>query len=348
MVDNVSMIVMFLVGCVGSAYAAYRVSIHVIVPRQLRKLQEQEKSEAHAAALKQLVNTVEPVLAPISKSLNEVSDLIEESVIDLIVRFQEIADRATAEAQATAQRFESTAGKTDQEASSAELLEETDQVLAEFAENVKASSQLGIDVALVVGKVEVSTNAIPPLLGEIEFIADQTRLLALNAAIEAARAGEHGRGFAVVAEEVTKLATRSQIAATNISAVVADVSGSTSKAMETLEGFTSIDVSKIILTKERFGEVTAMIKEQNDRLQEGVFQATTSAKQQASNVTDIAMSMQFQDITRQRLEKVIAKISDLQAQVAEWKQGPRSNPEPDNALIEESVQEIAKREFVGA
>ncbi len=315
---------------------------------QLQNLQEQMKSEARAEALKDIAMAVDPALSPISTSLNEVSDLIEESVIDLIVRFQGIADSAMAEAQTTAQRFESTAGEADQEQSSAGLLEETDQVLAEFAENVKASSQLGMEVAMVVGDVENSTNAIPPLLEEIEFIADQTRLLALNAAIEAARAGEYGRGFAVVAEEVAKLASRSQVAATNINKVVAEVNASTSKAIETLAGFSSIDASKIISTKERIGEITTLIKEQNDRLQEGVVQATTSAKQQASNVTDIAMSMQFQDITRQRLEKVIKKISDLQAQVSEWEQGSQCGAETDEAMTQEQSQEVTNTEVVGA
>ena len=55
-----------------------------------------------------------------------------------------------------------------------------------------------------------------------------------------------------------------------------------------------------------------MIDEKNSRLQEGVVQATAGAQRHANDVTGIVMSMQFQDISQQRLEKAIQILHQLQ------------------------------------
>jgi len=46
--------------------------------------------------------------------------------------------------------------------------------------------------------------------------------------------------------------------------------------------------------------------------------ATSSAQKHANQVTDIVMSMQFQDISRQRLEKAIRELSGLREEVQAW------------------------------
>ncbi len=262
---------------------------------------------------------VEPIVDHVVSQIQEVANLVEDAVLELIVRFQEITDMAIQDAHSTASQLQScpTPGETAESDDS--LLEETNSIIGTFAQSVTESSQLGMNVALVVDDMECSTKRISPLLEEIEFIADQTRLLALNAAIEAARAKEHGRGFAVVAEEVAKLANRSGVAAANIKSVVSEVTQSTEKAMNSLQGFASIDLSGAIKTQERVKEITSLIEAKSSKLEEGVLHATSTAQKHANQVTDIVMSMQFQDISRQRLEKAVRELASLSEKAQTWK-----------------------------
>ncbi len=284
-------------------------------PKRCAEVAGRTERSTRQAIQGEILSGTTPTLDSLAGDLKEIMEFTEQAVLELIVQFQQITDQAVAEAKTTADRFQEGITSDENNVHEACMIDETNHMLTEFSEKVKETSNLGMQVAMVVEEVESSTGSIPPLLEEIEFIADQTRLLALNAAIEAARAGEHGRGFAVVAEEVTKLATRSQAASTNIREVVGTVNASTNKALVSLEGFSTLNLEGVMAAKDRIADMARLTKDKNARLQEGVIQATEGATRHANNVTDIVMSMQFQDITRQRLEKALAMIQRLHVQL---------------------------------
>jgi methyl-accepting chemotaxis protein len=122
-----------------------------------------------------------PIIEHTAQQLKEVADLVEEAVLDLIVRFQDISDSAIVDSKRTAEQF----GEGDQGGETS-LIEDTNSMMETFVQSVVKSSKLNLEVTSVVEEVEASTLSIVPLLQEIEYIADQTKLLALNAAIEAA------------------------------------------------------------------------------------------------------------------------------------------------------------------
>ena len=284
-------------------------------PQRLQQVIRDVEQRVQQETLQHNAETVQPVVDQVVPQIQDVVNIVEEAVLELIVRFQEIAQGAIQEANATASQFQSSSADGRSSENDESLLTETNNIITTFAESVVESSRLGMDVAMVVEEVEDSTQRIIPLLEEIEFIADQTRLLAFNAAIEAARAKEAGRGFGVVADEVAKLANRSRVAAANIQDVVQAVNSSTERAITSLQGFASIDLSSALKTRDRVGEITKILEANSSKLEAGVLHATASAHKHANQVTDIVMTMQFQDISRQRLEKIVRSLIGLREEV---------------------------------
>ncbi|MBO1002858.1 methyl-accepting chemotaxis protein [Pseudogracilibacillus auburnensis] len=86
-----------------------------------------------------------------------------------------------------------------------------------------------------VRELEEKSTSVHEIVGLISHIANEINLLALNATIEAARAGEHGKGFSVVASEVKKLANQTNVATTNIQAILEDITTSTRTSAHAME-----------------------------------------------------------------------------------------------------------------
>jgi methyl-accepting chemotaxis protein len=158
-----------------------------------------------------------------------------------------------------------------------------------------------------------NANSMIKLVDLIKEISDQTNLLALNAAIEAARAGEEGKSFAVVADKVRELSTQSEQAANQVGKAITGMA----KQIETQ--FSNKLISQ---TNENEKELLTALESQLTRLGSGyekldefkqiiLNQVDRNSRQVAEKVMELLTNIQFQDITRQQIERVIRCLSDL-------------------------------------
>lgn len=271
-----------------------------VARQETTRLADQAPPEAAICA------TLTPLAPILTGQLRSVIAQTEQAIMQLGQRFQDIAARAKQQAAESAALF------SNDDVSEGDLVAQMSEMFGLFVNDVMHSATIAMSVSTTMDKMDSSSRSISGMLGEITFIADQTRLLALNAAIEAARAGEHGRGFAVVADEVTKLANRSSQAAIGIRKLVADVQAQSAQAMTEIQALASVDLTKTLESKDKLDGMTKALTDKNEALRSNVGETQANAERIGQDIAAIIMSLQFQDSVRQQIEHVIEPLEALQ------------------------------------
>jgi len=177
-------------------------------------------------------------------------------------------------------------------------------LISKFVEELPCMIRADVEIIQVAAIEEL--QGLWSFVNVIKDICKQTNLLALNAAIEAARAGNAGRGFAVVADEVLKLSERSATAAVMIEKGVFDAQQTMKKGL----ALTPIDrqiaeagaiVSSIRKLQENYENIRQYYR--------NLFSVVTDHHNTlAREIVEIMGQIQYQDVARQRLERVAATV----------------------------------------
>ncbi|WP_434937658.1 methyl-accepting chemotaxis protein [Shewanella sp. HL-SH8] len=160
------------------------------------------------------------------------------------------------------------------------------------------------------------TDELKKMATEVDAIAGQTNLLALNAAIEAARAGEAGRGFAVVADEVRKLSSLSSATGRNMTEKVNVINGAVNGAFAVAEKATNDDDGIMERAEKSIKEVLASFTITVEELADSKQTMQQEGQKIQQEISEMLVSLQFQDRTSQILTQVNNSIDELTVTMA--------------------------------
>ncbi|MBK5971230.1 MULTISPECIES: methyl-accepting chemotaxis protein [Thiorhodovibrio] len=215
-----------------------------------------------------------------------------------------------------------------------DFLKENSILLTENVERLINMGKNSVEVAHQVDDLSTQMDGIFTLLDSANSIARQTNLLALNAAIEAARAGEAGRGFAVVAQEIRKLSQDSAQFNDEIRDQVQQSQRIFTATREIVGRMASQDMSTSINAKGTMDEMSEKVQAMNAMVASGIDEIGNVVDRLRENVNTALRLLQFEDITRQVLERADKRIDFLERFAAELNQLPLAQNDESGEEVE--------------
>ncbi len=239
--------------------------------------------------------------------LGETVTETESAALKIGDGFMKIVERARRQTVMASEVFTQFAGGSG----SSSLIDSSKMSLAEVTRSLEDLNCLIREVLTDLGVFISEAQNIKSITAEIEYISDRTNLIALNAAIEAARAGEHGRGFAVVAEEIKKLSERTNKAVVGIQKIILKVESDMHVIYSKVEGKIGESSLKAQTAEEVVGSTLRDLDEAVRQAGSKLGALSSESVTLTRDIGGIMVSMQFQDITRQRIEHVTGPLLTL-------------------------------------
>ncbi|MRV72799.1 hypothetical protein GJ700_13890 [Duganella sp. FT92W] len=232
----------------------------------------------------------------------------EQAVESLAARFAQLVERIES---AVAASHQSTGEDGDADGSVLALLSSSQDDLHSVVEAMRTAALEKEAMLAEIHALEGLTVQLKDMADDVGRIAAQTNLLSLNASIEAARAGQAGRGFAVVAGEVRTLSQRSADTGRQIGATVATVNKVIAATLAVSRQYARQDAEVAAHAEQTIHAVLERFRGNAGGLSDATQLLRTESNLIRDDISDILVSLQFQDRSSQILAQVSADIGKL-------------------------------------
>lgn len=298
----------------GMAVLAVAAGCGWLGTRRYRAVIQRCRSEARPNTVAQdregeLAVICREVLPIWSRQVETARSQTEDAIVSLAGRFSGIADKL----QAAVAASQSAAGDLSGggKGSVVAALSASNSDLTSVIHSLEAALQSRAAMIQEVRRMTAYTDELKRMAAQVGEIASQTNLLALNAAIEAAHAGDAGRGFTVVADEVRKLSNHSCAAAKGMTEKVETINAAIGSLCRVAEKSAAEDSCMVTASENAIEGVLARFKEITARLAESAELLQRESTGIGGEISDVLVSLQFQDRTSQILTHLRDSVDEL-------------------------------------
>ncbi|HMA66048.1 MAG: methyl-accepting chemotaxis protein [Fibrobacterota bacterium] len=206
-------------------------------------------------------------------------------------------------------------GNLSSQSSDNNVLFQMQDTLTEIKQNFSVLTSFFNRTLSMISDVVSQLGKVDDFAANIDNIGKITNILALNASIQAAHSGESGLGFKVIASEINALSKNSTKSIHEITGITTNLTTKVNAIKEELESVFKQSNMIEMRTNELFQVTTDKINDTLHEIAEKINAIAADAEHLTKEVSKIVVSIQFQDITRQRIEHVITPLSTIQTDI---------------------------------
>lgn len=344
------------------------VGTKVVVANNQDRLDELEQEKQHASGLAQNILNASAGITSNIGTLSDKMNILENTTGQTMSAMEEVSIGTNETAESIQEQMQKTeeiqntivrvGESTDQIGADIdavrEELNQSKENIRTLIEQVELSDRANANMSAEMDKLTGYTDQMQSIIDVIDNVTSQTSLLSLNASIEAARAGEAGKGFAVVATEISSLATQTQQATEDITALINNISAELANVIRvinqvisntktqneaaghTAKSFEAIDrkIEAVYHQTKQTTELMGELERANTAITHGIETISAATEQVTAHSSEtLSISTENTKVTEE-VGAIIGRLNEMVEQLS----GVTGSEEPQGASAAETEQ----------